>query len=84
MKLIETSSSSAVENVVTYSSEFEHNGIHGEYSEVFDEGNGGMFVSSEFHYNGIDGYLIGGDWKISEELSDSFRDGLNKLFNAGI
>lgn len=84
MKITGSKSSATVENVVTYTTEFEHDGIHGEYSEIIDEGNGGMFVSSEFHYNGIDGYLIGGDWQISEELSDSFKEGLNKLFNAGI
>lgn len=84
MKITGSKSSATVESVVTYTTEFEHDGIHGEYSEIIDEGNGGMFVSSEFHYNGIDGYLIGGDWQISEELSDSFKEGLNKLFNAGI
>lgn len=84
MKITGSKSSATVENVVTYTTEFEHDIIHGEYSDIIDEGNGGMFVSSEFHYNGIDGYLIGGDWQISEELSDSFKEGLNKLFNAGI
>lgn len=84
MRVINFSSSSTIENVVTYSSGFEHDGLYGRYLEIVDEGNGGMFVSSEFHYNGIDGYLIGGDWQISGELSDSFKEGLNKLFNAGI
>lgn len=84
MKLIETDSSSTIKNVVTYSSGFEHDGIYGSYLEIVDEGNGGMFVSAEFHYNGIDGYLIGGDWKISDKIDDSLRDGLNILFNAGI
>lgn len=84
MKIIGSNSSATIENVVTYTTEFEHDGIHGEYSEIIDEGNGGMFVSSEFHYNGIDGYLIGGDWKISDEINDSLRNGLNKLLQAGI
>ena len=73
MKLIETDSFSTVEN-----------GIQGWYSEIIDEGNGGMFVSSEFHHGGVDGYLLGGDWKITGELDDSLKDGLNELLNAGI
>lgn len=44
----------------------------------------GMFVSSELHYNGVDGYLIGGDWELSGELDDSLKEGLNELLNAGI
>lgn len=84
MKLIETDSFSTVENVVTHTTSFEHNGIQGWYSEIIDEGNGGMFVSSELHYNGVDGYLIGGDWKITGELDDSLKEGLNELLNAGI
>ena len=43
-----------------------------------------MFVSSEFHRDGVDGYLIGGDWKITGELDDSLKEGLNELLNAGI
>ena len=84
MRVIGSNSSATIENVVTYTTEFEHDGIHGEYSEIIDEGNGGMFVSAEFHYNGVDGYLIGGDWKISDEIDDSLKDGLNKLLQAGI
>ena len=84
MKLIETDSFSTVENVVTHTTTFEHNGIQGWYSEIIDEGNGGMFVSSEFHHDGVDGYLLGGDWKITGELDDSLKEGLNELLNAGI
>lgn len=43
-----------------------------------------MFVSSEFHHDGVDGYLIGGDWKITGKLDDSLKEGLNELLNAGI
>lgn len=84
MTVLETNSYSTVEGVVTYTTEFEHNGYYGEYSEVIDEGNGGMFVSAEFHHMGVDGYLIGGDWKITGESDDSLKEGLNGLFNAGI
>ena len=84
MKLIETDSISTVENVVTHTTTFEHNGIQGWYSEIIDEGNGGMFVSSEFHHDGVDGYLIGGDWELSGELDDSLKEGLNELLNAGL
>lgn len=84
MKLIETDSFSTVENVVTHTTTFEHNGIQGWYSEIIDKGNGGMFVSSEFHHDGVDGYLIGGDWKITGELDDSLKEGLNELLNAGL
>ena len=84
MKLIETDRFLTVENVVTHTTSFEHNGIQGWYSEIIDEGNGGIFVSSELHYNGVDGYLIGGDWELSGELDDYIKEDFNELLNAGI
>lgn len=43
-----------------------------------------MPIASEFHHMGVDGYLLGGDWKITGELDDSLKEGLNELLNAGL
>ena len=84
MIIMEIDSMPNEDGTVTTTAEFEHNGVYGCYIETVDERNDKMPIASEFHHMGVDGYLLGGNWKITGELDDSLKEGLNELLNAGL